>query len=266
MDSKSDQATGAHNNTIVSQFTKQAIPFKEMSQHSNHYGINLMLKLTGPKQDDTVLDVACGPGIVSCEFAKLVQHVKGIDLTPAMMEQAKQLQKEKNLDNVDWEIGDVYALPFQNNEFSIVVTRYSLHHMINPDKVIDEMYRVCKTGGKLLVIDVTPEKDKKELYNKVEKLRDPSHTGALTLDELRLLLDSKGIMNIKTEYHNLEMNLEDILNASFPNPGDREKILSFFEDDVVNNNLGMKSHIRDGGIYFYFPISMLVGFKPKGLS
>lgn len=57
MDSESDQATGAHNNTIVSQFTKQAVPFKEMSQHSNHYGINLMLKLTGPKQDDTVLDV-----------------------------------------------------------------------------------------------------------------------------------------------------------------------------------------------------------------
>lgn len=181
-----------------------------------------------------------------------------------MIEQAKQLQKEKNLDNVDWEIANVYTLPFQDNEFSIVVTRYSLHHMIDPDKVINEMYRVCKPGGKMLVVDVTPEKDKKELYNKVEKLRDPSHTRAITLDELRLFLDSKGIMNIKTERHDLEMDLEDI-NAPFPNPGDREKILSLFEDDVVNNNLGMKSHNRDGRIYFYFPISMLVGFKPKDL-
>lgn len=93
--SKVDQKAGTHNDTIVSQFTKQAIPFKEMSQHSNQYGLHLMLKLSEPKQDDTVLDVACGPGIVSCEFAKLARYVKGIDLTPAMIEQAKQLQKEK---------------------------------------------------------------------------------------------------------------------------------------------------------------------------
>lgn len=263
VDGESDSEIGAHNTTIVSQFTKQAIPFKEMSQHSNHYGMNLMLKLSEPKQHDTVLDVACGPGIVSCEFAKLVRYVKGIDLTPAMIEQAKQLQKEKNLDNIEWEIGDVSTLPFQDNEFSIVVTRYSLHHMINPNRVIKEMYRVCKPGGKILVVDVTPEKDKRELYNMVEKLRDPSHTEALTLDELRLLLESESIIDIKTEHHDLEMKLEDILNASFPNPEDKEKILTLFKNDVINNNLGMNSQNRDGKIYFYFPISMLIGFKPK---
>jgi hypothetical protein len=72
-------------------------------------------------------------------------------------------------------------------------------------------------------------------------------------------------VGIQTERHDLEMNLEDILNASFPNSGDKDKILSLFEDDIVNNNLGMKSQHRDGKIFFYFPISMLVGFKPKEL-
>lgn len=262
MDVTSDHAIDTHNNTIVSQFTKQAIPFKEMSQHSNQYGLNLMLRLSDPNQDDIVLDVACGPGIVSCEFAKLTGYVKGIDLTPAMIEQAIQLQKEKKLDNVEWQIGDVSVLPFKENEFSIVLTRYSLHHIMDPDKVLEEMLRVCKPGGKILVVDVTPDKDKKEAYNMVEKLRDPSHTEALTLEELRYMLASKGVLDIRIEHHDLEMKLQDILKASFPNPGVKDKIIALFEDDVLNNNLGMKSWNKEGEIYFYFPISVIVGLKP----
>src|SRR5919112_5460110 len=89
----------SHNDNIISQFSKQAIPFTQLSQHSNHYGLELMLKLCAPKQNDVVLDIACGTGIISCEFAKEVSHVTGIDLTPAMIEQAKVLQQEKHLDN-----------------------------------------------------------------------------------------------------------------------------------------------------------------------
>lgn len=42
-----------------------------------------------------VLDVACGPGIVSCEYAQIVKHVTGMDLTPAMIELAEILQREE---------------------------------------------------------------------------------------------------------------------------------------------------------------------------
>lgn len=89
VDVKSDARKISHNDSIISQFTKQAVPFVQMSQHSNQYGLNLMLKLSDPKHVDIVLDVTCGPGLVACEFAKIVGHVVGIDLTPAMIEQAK---------------------------------------------------------------------------------------------------------------------------------------------------------------------------------
>jgi ubiquinone/menaquinone biosynthesis C-methylase UbiE len=55
-----------------------------------------MLRLTKPQSKDTVLDVACGTGIVSCTFAKVVFHVTGIDITPAMVEQAKRCNKKKD--------------------------------------------------------------------------------------------------------------------------------------------------------------------------
>jgi ubiquinone/menaquinone biosynthesis C-methylase UbiE len=229
VDVESDARKISYNDSIISQFTKQAVPFVQMSQHSNQYGLNLILKLSGPKHDDTVLDVTRGPGLVSCEFAKIVGHVAGIDLPPAMIEQAKRLQKEKDLRNIDWRIGDVYDLPFEDNSFSLVLTRYSLHHMINPKAVIKEMSRVCKPEGRILIVDVTPPEDKKKAYNHAEKLRDPSHTEALTLIELQDMVETIGLCNIRIESQDLEMNLESILTSSFSNPEDKDKINLLFK-------------------------------------
>lgn len=251
----------SHNDVVISQFTKQAIPFAQLSQHSNQYGLELLLRLSEPKQSDAVLDIACGTGIVSCEFAKITSHVTGIDLTPAMIEQAKVLQQEKHLKNVNWKIGDVSNLPFDDNSFSIVVTRYSFHHMIEPKKVLEEMKRVCISGGKVMVIDVTPDKDKVDAYNHVEKLRDSSHVKALTFSELENMMEEAGLINLKSEHHDLEMELEKILQSSFPNPDDMEKIIQLFKEDLTKNDLGMKSHLKENKIYFYFPVSMIIGNK-----
>ena len=95
-----NDSSSLHNESIISQFTKQAIPFTQLSEHSNQYGLELMVELAKPQKGDTVLDVACGPGIVACQLAKFVSYVTGIDITPAMIEQAKQMQKEKKLNNL----------------------------------------------------------------------------------------------------------------------------------------------------------------------
>jgi ubiquinone/menaquinone biosynthesis C-methylase UbiE len=93
------------------------------------------------------LDVVCGQGIIACELAKFVSDVTGIDITPALIEQAKQMQKESKLNNVTWKIDNILSLPYYNSSCSLVVTRYSFHHVLYPEKVLDEMIRVCKSGG-----------------------------------------------------------------------------------------------------------------------
>jgi ubiquinone/menaquinone biosynthesis C-methylase UbiE len=55
-----------------------------------------MLELAKPQKDDTVLDVACGPGIVACELARFVSHLTGIDLTPAMMNKQNKCKMKEN--------------------------------------------------------------------------------------------------------------------------------------------------------------------------
>ena len=87
-----------HNLSIIDQFTKQTTPFAEQKFHSNESEFKLMFELSEVNKYDTVLDVACGPGLVTTAFATKAKHVTGIDITPAMIDKAKEIQKEKNLE------------------------------------------------------------------------------------------------------------------------------------------------------------------------
>src|SRR5262245_56202199 len=179
-----------HRRLILDQFTRQAVPFSQMRDHSP----GLVLAAAEVQADDTVLDVACGPGLMACAFADVAAHVTGIDLTPGMIERAKTLQQSKGQPNVTWRIGDVVPLPFADASFSLVFTRYSFHHFLAPRKVLVEMIRVCAPDGRVVVVDVfTITTEQADAYNRMEKLRDPSHVRALSLIELTALFQESGL-------------------------------------------------------------------------
>ncbi len=248
-----------HNEVIIEQFSKQAIPFAKSPGHMD--SIQMLVEMSGAAGNDSVLDVACGPGLVACEFAAVVNNVTGIDITEKMIEQARNHQQEKQLKNLTWNIGDILPLPYADNKFSIVLTRYSFHHFIEPQKVLSEMYRVCKFGGSILVADVALPPEKVKAYNQVEKLRDPSHTKALTHQEFEKLLQELKLNNNRQATYTIEVELEQQLEASFPNSGDDEKIRTLIEQDIGVNKIGINAYKRSGKIYFSYPISIYVGQK-----
>jgi ubiquinone/menaquinone biosynthesis C-methylase UbiE len=109
------------------------------------------------ENDIILLDVACGSGSIAVGFAKLSKQVTGIDMSPEMIEQAKLLQQKIMLNNIVWNIDDKSDyLSSRTNSFSIVATRFSFHHLLNPFSVLNEMNRVCDIGGQIVVIDPTP--------------------------------------------------------------------------------------------------------------
>ena len=183
-----------HNNKIIEQFNQQAIPFAKMEAHMDT--IDILLSLSNVKVTDNVLDVACGPGLVSCAFAAKAHHVTGIDITQAMIDAAITRQSELKLNNLSWDIGDVAKLPYAQSEFDIVLSRYAFHHFINPDQVFAEMVRVCKAGGKILLVDVAIHESKQAAYNYIETLRDPSHTNALTRQQIESLFTRNKLYEI----------------------------------------------------------------------
>jgi ubiquinone/menaquinone biosynthesis C-methylase UbiE len=257
-----DPAQATHNRQIIDQFTKQAIPFANKPEHSSEKAMRLTLEMTGVTGGDTVLDVACGPGLVACAFAQVARYVTGIDLVPAMIESAKQLQKEQHIANVSWQVGDVLPLPFADGTFSLVMSRYAFHHFIDSKAVLAEMYRVCVPGGRVAVIDLAIDPDKSTAFDNMEKLRDPSHVHALSLAELHHAMQAVGLTNLRTECYGVEMEVEKQLAASAPHPGDANKFRQVFLDDLETNRLGVDAHHKNGAIYYTYPIAIVVGQKP----
>ena len=243
----------------MDQFTRQAIPFAALPGHSR--SMQMLVDLSGVSAADTVLDVACGPGLVACEFALRAQHVTGIDLTPRMIEEAEERQLAKGLTNLSWQLGDVLPLPFPDSSFSIVLTRYSFHHFLDPKAVLAEMIRVCRPGGKVLVVDVVQPPEKAVAYDHLEKLRDPSHVHALTSPEMADLITASGLVKVQTARYKVEGELEQQLKASFPEPGDDEVIRDLFRADLVSNHLGIDVHQQGDEICFAIPILVVVGEK-----
>ena len=140
------------------------------------------------------LDVAAGTGHVSRVVAPHVRSVTAVDVTPAMLHEARAEAAEARLGNLHLVQADAGRLPFADGRFDLVMCRLALHHFADPVVEVAEMARVTRRSGTLAIIDLLSPDDVElaARYNRFERMRDPSHTRALTGAELRDLLEAIG--------------------------------------------------------------------------
>ena len=248
-----------HQERILDQFTRQAMPFSTANTITDANALRLIVAAAAPRPNDTVLDVACGGGIVVCAFAPEVKHATGIDMTPAMLDRARQLAAEKGIANVSWDQGDVGSLPYPDGAFDIVVTRFSMHHFLDPIAVLREMVRVCAPGGRVVVVDMYASQDaaKAAEWNRLEKLRDPSHVRCLTLAELQGLFPQVGLPEPQASYYELRDEVRNLLRRSFPNPGDEVKIVEMFAASAEDDRLGIPVRREGEQINYAYQVAIL---------
>ena len=113
-----------------------------------------------------LLDCGCGTGpMISLLYEKdPSKHYTGIDITPKMIE----VGKAKNLDGVDWVVGDCENLPFAENSFDVIICSNSFHHYPNPQDFFNSAYWVLRPGGRLILQDYTASKAMLWLFNHTE--------------------------------------------------------------------------------------------------
>src|SRR5213593_1026285 len=233
-----------HQSEILDQFTRQATPFATAPGIRDEAALRLIVECSGAGPEDTVLDVACGPGLVVAAFARVVRHATGIDITPAMLERARAHAAQLGLTNVTWRQGDVLPLPWPDASFSIVTSRFAFHHFLDPLAVLREMKRVAAPGGRVMVADSAPAPDRADAFNRMERLRDPSHARAMPVDEHRALYAKAGLSEPRVTWYRLEGELEALIARSFPNPGD--------------DALGIQTRLENGQVRYGFPVAVLV--------
>jgi len=180
-------------------------------------------------------------------------------VTPAMLERARALAQEKALANVSWDQGDVQSLPYPDASFTIVVSRFTFHHFLQPLAVLREMARVCAPGGRIVVADVQAADDpaKAAEFNRMEKLRDPSHVRAMPIAELKALFGDAGLRSPRVAGYELRDELDNLLRRSFPNPGDDVKIRQIFAAAAADDRLGIPVRREADSIHYAYPVAVL---------
>jgi ubiquinone/menaquinone biosynthesis C-methylase UbiE len=183
-----------HETRVRDEFTRQAETFSASAAITDAALTQRFVTALGEAARGLVLDVACGPGILSAAIAKTAREVVAFDLTPEMLKNAAQRCNAAGLTNVTFREGNAAELPFADGAFDAVVTRLSVHHFDQPERVISEIFRVLRPGGSFVIADVISSEvpAEAELQNAIEILRDPSHVRMLPASELTSLVKGAG--------------------------------------------------------------------------
>lgn len=220
-------------------------------------------KLALPR-DAEVLDVAAGTGLLARALAPGVKSVVAVDITPEMLANGRECARRDGIGNVRFEEGAAEAMPFGDGSFDAVVTRFSFHHFQDADAVAREMARVCRRGGLVGVIDIVAPEDGAlaERYNRLERLRDTSHTWALSPSDLRRRIEGAGVQVAGEFRRDVANDLEEWLDRTRTPRAAREEIVGAIRSELDGGALtGMRPFENRGRLAFRHDWSVVVGTR-----
>lgn len=245
-------------------FTDQSQGFSlDGETYADAEGLAWMLKDLPVSPDAEALDIATGTGEFARALAPHVAKVIGLDATDAMLEQGKHFIEQAGIENITFRKGIVQELPFEDETFDIVSSRYAFHHFADPKPVISEMARVCKTGGHVIIVDiVVPDATTAAEYQYYEWLCDPSHTRCLESQEFQSYFRLFGLEVVSARTRVLAEELSEWLDFSLTEQERREQIVRAVRDELGGGpKTGLSPRVEGGVLYFQQVDLSIVGRK-----
>lgn len=109
-----------------------------------------------PKPGERMLDVACGNGQLAIPAARSGADVTGLDLAEQWIVQARDRASAEDLD-AQFDVGDVEAMPYPDGRFDLVISLIGAMFAPRPERAADEMKRVCRSGGRIVMGNWEPD-------------------------------------------------------------------------------------------------------------
>ena len=116
-----------------------------------------LVKFAGITSGETVLDVGTGTGVVAITAARAGARVTGLDLTPELLDQARENARVAQTQHLVWTEGDAEDLPYPDASFDVVVSQFGHMFAPRPEIAVKEMRRVLKPGGRIAFATWPPE-------------------------------------------------------------------------------------------------------------
>jgi SAM-dependent methyltransferase len=198
----------AHEALVADQFDPRAEAYLKSVVHAQGADLDDFARLVGQRPQARALDLGCGGGHVAFLLAGLAGHVAAVDLSATMTAMVAAEAKRRGIVNLDVRQGAVEALPWPDESFDIVVSRYSAHHWRDVGAGLNEARRVLKPGGLAVFMDAYSPADPllDTWLQSLELLRDPSHVRNLSLAQWRAQLSGAGLKPAEASTYRLRLD------------------------------------------------------------
>lgn len=249
---------------IRESFKNQAGKFDSNNYHLSKSDYqNYMIDKVMPQKSEQLLEVAAGTCICGRAFAPYVSYVTCLDATTEMLECGKKKALSEGISNIMFIKGIAEELPFLDNSFDIVISRLAFHHFVNPENIFDEMKRVLKQHGKLVIMDMTMEdKTLRTKVDDIERMRDFSHIKELTFEEMSNLYINNNVRICFQEKIDVPVDLENWMEFTNTPELEKNKIREFMKQDIENGELtGFFPYIESDRVKFNHHWVLNIGEK-----
>ena len=214
--------------------------------------VRRLVAFVKPRRSDHVLDV--GTGMLASAFAPRVESVVALSWeTP-----------RRRSDNVKLVPADPHELLLPEDSFDIVVCGPSFHHLTAPRIVVKRMALVTRPGGRVVVEDIiAAEQSVRARYqNRLERLRDRSHPGYLSLSQMIAYFEEAGLKVRSIQVHDLPREFNEWLLGGRSSPARIEHIRRLMVGAVEANLSGLQIRPVDDTVLFTQQIASIVAEKP----
>ena len=233
----------AHRAALRAEFTRAAKTFTARTK--GRFSDLDAVSFARVRWRDTVLEVGSGAGGFLELFEGHAGRLIGVDVTPAMLHEARRLHPE-----IRPVVADGARLPFASRSIDLVCSAQMLHHVHRPLEILKEMRRVAAQNGSVLIVDqVASEKFEEALaMNELDLLRDPSHAACRPPSALRVLVMSAGLTIIDEKIIIARQRFSRWMWAG-EFPQERiDRVRSFIDERGAQTGMGFE---RDGDDYTF---------------
>lgn len=227
-----------------------------------------LLKFANLPKNLRMMDLGTGTGRLALLLAEEgASEVVGVDISPAMLEMAEYLRLSSAspaAGRVSFRLAAAQRMPFRGESFDAIICRLVLNHTHKPEHIVQELARLLKPGGILLLAELLGADDsvKRATQNTIEARRNASHVAALSAEQYRKLVTGARLTIEAETVAVFEQDLEEWLTDLQSNPATRTVVREMMEAGLETDAAGLNVRRHSGKLVFDRRLLYLKAVKP----